>query len=144
MESHIEQQVHEDEEDILGFQSIFQFIASRASSGRAYLEAFNGLLADLALESLLHASALQSVRGFEAMREIFFEACAMHELDGAFAVAGVCHWVLLLTLETDAALFGLAADSTAEQSLCHIIKISRTLSYENGTLLGDFTMVRLR
>jgi hypothetical protein len=73
VESHVEQQVHDDEEDILGFQAISQFIASRASSGRAYLEAFDGLLANLALESFLHASALHSVGGFEAMREILFD-----------------------------------------------------------------------
>jgi len=144
VESHVEQQIHDDEANILGFQAISQFIASRASSGRSYLEAFDGLQADLALESLLHASALHSVGGFEAMREIFFEACAMHELDGAFAVARVCDWVLLFSLETDATLFALAAGSTAEQSLCHIIKISCTSHTKVEHYWGDIALVTLK
>lgn len=88
MEANVQYRVEYKKKDVLHFEAIFHLLASCASSGRAYLQAFDGLLADLAREALLHPASLSAVGSLEAVHEVLLEAIAMNVLDGAFAAAG--------------------------------------------------------
>jgi hypothetical protein len=113
------------------------------------MQSLDLLLADLALQVLLHTATLASACCLEPMHEVLFHAGAMDVLDRSFAVAGTGNARTGIVLEADAALLALPA--VEELSLGHIINFSRdrikfinhpcassSLSFNRGTILYFF------